>query len=76
MARPHCGINFCTTAKIRSDCFWTFGLNKKNIISTKSEQLSLKMETYFSPKREEKNNFVFEAIGLANPNTGKISTHI
>ena len=52
MARPHCGINFCTTAKIRSDCFWTFGLNKKNIISTKSEQLSLKMETYFSPKRE------------------------
>ena len=34
------------------------------------------METYFSPKREEKNNFVFEAIGLANPDSGKIYTDL
>ena len=34
------------------------------------------METYFFPKREENNNFVFADIGLANPDAGKIYTDL
>ena len=34
------------------------------------------METYFFPKREESNNCLFAAIGLANPDTGNIYTDL
>ena len=49
---------------------------RKNIRSTKNEQLALDMETYFFPKRKENNNCVFVAIGLSNPDTGKIYTDL
>ena len=49
---------------------------RKNIGSTKNEQLALEMETYFFPKRKENNNCVFLAIGLSNPDTGKIYTDL
>ena len=71
MARDHHIVNYCTPTKIRSDCVWTFGSTQKYPRSTKSEQLVLEMEKVFFPKREENNNFVFAAIGLANPDTGK-----
>ena len=34
------------------------------------------METYFFPQREENTNFSFAAIGLANPDPGKLYTDL
>ena len=71
MARPHCIINCYTSSKIRT-VFGHLYQTRKTTRSTKSEQLELDMETYLSPKRQEHTNCVFAAIGLANPDTGKL----
>ena len=44
--------------------------------STNSEQLALEMETYCFSLREENENYLFAAIGQAEPDTGKVYTDV
>ena len=53
MARDHIITNYCTPLK-KSDRVWTFGSNKKNLRSTKSDQLALDMEMVFFPKERKR----------------------
>ena len=59
--------------KLEANVFGNLDQTRKNLLSTKSEQLELRMENDF-PKREENNNCVF--AGLANPDTEKTYTDL
>ena len=49
---------------------------RKNIRSTKKWEISTGDRKWFFSKREENNNFVFSAKGIANPDTGNIYTDL
>ena len=71
MSRPYVQINCCTSTKIRSDYLWTFVSNAKKHQINKNLAASTG-DGKTNSRRKENKNSLFDAIGLSDPDTGKL----